>query len=479
MSEASPTRPNFLLICCDQLAVQALPAMGNTDPVATPNIDRILRRGARFNKAYTPCPLCQPARAAFWTGRFPCQTNVRTNDLKAQTDAPAERVADTLPRLGELFTKAGYRAWHAGKQHDAGALRGFELAPTEELEVPTDCPDWPIDYDSRRDRFTTQAAVKFLDEQATDQSWFAAVDLHNPHEICQYVGAHAGPHESDALPRELPPVWPNLRIEDWDTRPAPVQFIAAAHRRQHQAVGWTDANWQHYRAAYYYYVEMVDREIGRVLDAFEKRADASNTIVIFMSDHGDAMGAHGLATKHTSFYDPTVRVPFAFAGPGIEGVDTALDEPLVSLLDLLPTLCDFAGIEAPEDLWGRSLKPWLENSTHVTSPHDWVVSEWHTEWGHTVEPGRMLFTGRYKYIVYREAAAEELYDLLNDPYETRNLVGDAGHAITLNAHRAMLKRHCQRTGDDFFSLQPEVDPKYRQGTPGNFAYNGPCAPLES
>ncbi len=473
---ATATPPNFLLICCDQLAAQALPAMGNTEPVRTPNFDRILRRGVRFGQAYTPCPLCQPARAAFWTGHFPSQTNVRTNGMRAEPESPPETVPESLPRLGRLLTDAGYRAWHSGKRHDAGGLDGFELAPTEETDVDAVCDAWPVDYDTKRDRYTTEATVEFLRQNPADQPWFAAVDLHNPHEICQYVGAHVGVHTNGDIPRALPPLWPNLRVADWESRPRPVQFIAAAHRRQHQTVGWTDENWQHYRAAYYHYVEQVDAEVGRILDAFEKRADAANTVVIFMADHGDSMGAHALATKHTAFYDPGVRVPFAFAGSGIEGVDTQLDDPLVSLLDLLPTVCDLAGIETPDGLWGRSLLPWLrDDSTAATTPHDWVVSEWETEWGFTVEPGRMLLSGRYKYIAYREDEGEELYDLANDPAETINLAPDAGHTITLTAHRAMLRRHCQRTGDDFFERVPRVDPQYRNGTPGNSAYEGPLA----
>ncbi|MGF1447784.1 MAG: sulfatase [Opitutales bacterium] len=465
--------PNFLLICCDQLAAQALPALGNADPVQTPNIDRILRRGVRFGRAYTSCPLCQPARAAFWTGHFPSQTNVRTNGVRADPSAAPEAVPEALPRLGRLLTEVGYRAWHAGKRHDAGGLDGFELAPVQEQEVAPTCDAWPVNYDTRQDRFATEAAVTFLKEHPQSQPWFAAVDLNNPHEICQYVGAHAGSHTNGDMPRALPPVWPNLRIDDWDNRPAPVQYIAAAHRRQHQAAGWTDENWQHYRAAYYHYVEQVDAEVGRILDAFEQRPDAANTILIFMADHGDAMGAHGLATKHTSFYDPTVRVPFAFAGPCIQSMDTQLNDPLVSLLDLLPTVCELAGIDCPEGLWGRSLAPWLRDAaTAATTPHDWVVSEWETEWGFTVEPGRMLFSGRYKYMTYREDDGEELYDLANDPGETINLAPDAGHRATLTAHRAMLRRHCQRTGDDFFERTAKVDPIFRQGSPGNANYEG-------
>ena len=131
-------KPNILIVISDQLSASALPAYGDRYAY-TPNIDRILQRGVRFDNCYTNCPLCQPARAAFWTGRFPHNTGVLSNGR----NHPVPPVPESLPTLGELFSRAGYETVHLGKTHDAGSLRGFTVEPNGELPVDAE-PAWPI-----------------------------------------------------------------------------------------------------------------------------------------------------------------------------------------------------------------------------------------------------------------------------------------------------------------------------------------------
>jgi len=461
-------KPNILIIISDQLSWKALPAYGDRY-ARTPNIDRIAKRGVRFSQCYTSCPLCQPVRASFWTGKWPHETGVLSNG-RIGVIPP---VPEDLPTLGELFARAGYETVHFGKTHDAGSLRDFLIEPVEELPVEG-TKAWPVSYDTLRDRHTTTKAVEYLNN-AGNGPFLAVADLQNPHNICRWIGENMGVHEDVPVPVPLPPLPDNFRDTDLEKRPLPVQYICCSHRRMSQAAQWNELNYRHYLAAYYHYMSRMDAEAGLILDALEARKDADNTLVVFMADHGDGIAAHGMVTKQVSMYEETTRVPLMFAGPGVQSEDKVLDEQLVSLMDLLPTLCDYAGVDAPPDLWGRSLMPWLQGEEDG-GPHEYVASEWHTEWSFTTSPGRMVRTADHKYVRYLEGDGEEFYDLRNDPGETRTLIDDPEYAAGLEEHRKLLRKHVQDTSDPFFSLAVDVDPRWRSHEPGYHNHRGPSAP---
>jgi len=432
-------QPNILVIIADQLAWRALPAYGNTI-ARTPNIDRIAEKAVRFTECYTPCPLCQPARAAFWTSRYPHETGVLSNGRRHYVPT----VPETMPTLGELFASAGYAATHFGKQHDAGGLRGFKNEPMGELPVAAESA-WPVNYDTLQDRYATSKTVEWLYSYDGSAPYLTIADLQNPHDICSWVGENAGTHTDVSIDGPLPPLPSNFEDTDLDQRPRPVQYICCSHNRLSQAAPWTEENYRHYLAAYYHYLSRVDAEIGLILDALETRGDAEN-------------------------------MPFLVAGPShlVAGRHT-IDAP-ICLLDLVPTLCDLGGIELRDRFRGRSLRPWLEG-TPTEAPHPYVASEWHTEWGFTISPGRMIRTPRYKYTHYLEGDGEELYDLVNDPGETRTLIHDPDHAAALDAHRDLLAEHLAITQDPFLSLAWEAAPRWRNHTPGYQNHRGPAAPM--
>jgi choline-sulfatase len=459
---------SILLITADQLSALALRFWGSSYG-QTPNIDRILRRAALFRNAYTNCPLCQPSRASFWTGRMPQDLGIRSNGRKDSVTP----VGPETPTLAEVFHRAGYATAHFGKGHAAGGLRGFAHIEPEE-ELPADeHPAWPINADTRRDRYTSRRAVEFL-ETHSGKPFFCAVEFQNPHNICGWVGENEGVHEDVPLAVELPPLPANFEDRDFTTRPLPLQYVCCTHRRLAQSVGWTDENYRRYIVAYHHYLQRADAEIGALMDALEKRSDARDVLTVFFADHGDGMAAHRMITKHITFHEECVRVPFAFAGPGIHGAgDFACDDP-VSLLDLLPTLVDYAGLDLPGGLQGRSLMPWLKGSSKQP-PHEYVAAEWYTEWGHTREPGRMIRTARHKYVRFHEEPGEELYDLENDPGERRNLAPLPDSHSLLDEHRRLLREHCRMTGDPFFTLKTEVDPRWRSHPPGYQNHRGPVA----
>lgn len=186
------------------------------------------------------------------------------------------------------------------------------------------------------------------------------------------------------------------------------------------------------------------------------------------------MGAHRLVTKHTSFYEETTRVPFIFTGPGISG-ENIEHPPLVSLCDLVPTLCDYAGLAAPQGLYGRSLMPWLQGET-PSSVREHVVSEWVSEWGFTIEPGRMVRTDQFKYTRYLEGNGEELFDLKADPGEMVNLAQKPEYQKKLERPRIILDRHMEATQDDFNSLEVKADERWRRHPTGYCHHEGPAAP---
>jgi len=468
-----PCRPNILVIVADQLAWRALPMYGDTY-AQTPNIDRIAGRAGRavrFTDCYTPCPLCQPARAAFWTSRYPHETGVLSNARKHYVPG----VARSLPTLGDLFADAGYTTRHVGKRHDAGSLRGFDLAPIDGIPVDAQ-PAWPVNYDTLQDRYATTSAVEWLHRYDGEAPYLTVVDLQNPHNICGWVGENAGEHRDVPVDVPLPPLPANFEDADLDRRPRPVQYVCCSHNRLSQAGPWNEKNYRHYLAAYYHYLSRLDSEIGLVLDALERRDDASSTIVVFTADHGDGMASHRMVTKQVSFIEETTHVPFMVAGPDalISG-DREVTHP-ISLLDLLPTLCDLGSVPAEDGFRGGSLRPWLQGEP-AEAPHPYVVSEWHTEWGFTISPGRMLRTDRYKYTRYLEGDGEELYDLAEDRGETHTLAHDPAYADVLTEHRHLLDQQLAVTDDPFYSLSWVVDPRWRSHTVGYHNHRGPAAPM--
>lgn len=460
---------NIMLVVTDQLTWRALPCYGNTF-VKTPNIDRIAKDSVRFTNCYTPCPLCQPARAAFWSGRYPHETNVLSNGRKW----PVAPVPEEFETLGETFAKAGYKTVHFGKCHDAGALRGFECSPEEEIPVDDVSPAFPYNFDTYEDRDTTEKTVEFLKHYSSQQPFLMVCDLVNPHNICGWVGENQGSHEDVPTGKELPPLPENFEFDDITNRPIAVQYICCSHNRQAQTEYWTKTNYQHYLAAYYHYLEVVDKEIGKVLDALEKSPYADNTMIVFLADHGDSMAARGRVTKQVDFYEEVTRVPLIFSGKGIHGEGEIHD--IVSLLDLYPTLCGYAGINIPKGLRGMDLSMGLKGQE--IPKRDYVASQWHTEWGYTVSPGRMICNGRLKYMYYIEDQGEELYDLEKDPYEKVNQARNPEYSKDLEEMRTLFRKYLEETHDNFLSLEWYADKKWRSHEAGYHNHRGIAAPQE-
>jgi arylsulfatase A-like enzyme len=189
---------------------------------------------------------------------------------------------------------------------------------------------------------------------------------------------------------------------------------------------WDERRWRLHRWAYHRLTERVDTQIGRVLDGLRAGGQWENTLVVFTSDHGDMDAAHRMEHK-TAFYEEAAHIPLILSWPGVIAPGT-MDAGIVSNgLDLLPTLCDYAGVDTPIDIAGQSLRP-LAKGHHT--------GVWRTALPVESELGRMIVTERYKYMRYDTGEnAEQLIDLVADPGEMRNAAGDAGSRRVLEALR--------------------------------------------
>jgi arylsulfatase A-like enzyme len=419
-------RPNLLLVLTDQQSHTAW--SGARNPwLSTPAMDASAAAGTVFEEAYCSYPVCSPSRASIFTSRLPHETGVMVN---------GQAITAGLPTMGEIFREAGYRTVYGGKWHlpkSFDGMTGFEkIAGGHGLGAVMDAPlaDACVDYLQRN--------------RSSAQPLLMVASFMNPHDICDWIRRHPG-SRSHPKRHQYPPAPPNQFVDP--AEPEAIQFHrTAGYDLMSKAVGiasaWMRDDFRLYLHDYYRMVEAVDREVGRLLAALRDTGLEGNTIVAFTSDHGEGMGAHRWVQK-ASLWEESVHVPLMFSGPGIARGHRARN--LAALMDILPTFCDFAGIPVPPGARGVSLRPGLEGKDQ---PRDFVTS--HLRLDSPEKEARMLRTDRYKYVVYNWGARpEQLYDLLEDPGESRNLAREAAGQALLAQHRAMLRAELSQTGDSF------------------------------
>lgn len=455
---AVASRPNILFIMTDQQSAGMMSCAGNKY-LKTPALDALAASGMRFEKAYSPNPVCIPARTAIVTGRFPSAFGFSSNEDAKKAVVPPQVLDNTM---GKVLQRAGYRTVYGGKTHWAGGLNpkntGFEFLTSDPRDTLAEkCADFlrgkqekpfflvasfmnPHDIcyvgldatskhyglpllsekEATEDRANIAAAIRLADKAKQEGVYDA---------LCPPLKKNFGPTRNQAEFRRLV-VAPPLPVGE---KQAADVYKYLNYFIQNQ---WQEADWRLQSWIYHRLTEDADRQIGIVLNALHESGLDQNTIVIFTSDHGEMDGAHGLMHK-SHFYDESARVPFLVSGPGVaRGVNR---EHLISTVDLLPTFCDFAGVAAPEGLPGRSLKP-LALGTPARDAQNFVVSE--------NSRGRMVRTARYKYCLYKSGDSREmLFDMEADPGEMNNLAGASGSERVLQEHRALLQDWVKKTGD--------------------------------
>ena len=420
-------RPDILILQADQLAPHFLAAYGHRVTL-TPHLSELAGNGAVFDAAYCNSPLCAPSRASMLTGRMPSEIGAYDN---------ATPISSALPTFAHYLRAGGYRTALAGKMHFIGPdqMHGFEERLSTDI-YPADLgwtPDWddpegdPMVYylrmaadeiaraglspeptsQMRYDDEVTARAVRWLrDAGDRDRPFLLTVSFTHPHDpfriTREYWDRYRGrPIDDPVAPEPPDPVdEPTRRLRE----------IFGLDRLALDGSRIRDA-----RRAYYGEISYLDDNIGRVLAALRAANRNRPTMIIFVSDHGEMLGERGLWFK-MSFFERPARVPLIINGPGVAA--TRVREP-VSLIDLLPTLLDVAGLDPDlAETPGQSLLP-LARGAPGTGPRP-VYGEFLGE-GLT-EPMVMVRDGRFKYISMRGAPAL-LFDVLADPEERVNLMG--------------------------------------------------------
>lgn len=400
------TRPNILFIISDQLSIDAIAAHGCA-AAYTPNLDRLIRRGVSFQQSYSTNPVCSPARSSLFTGRMPVETGVITN---------GRPIHDSMPQLGQWLGQAGYETVHCGKWH---LPYGYPL----EIDGFTVLPVGHGQGDLL-DPLVADACEAYLKTRDASSPFFLVASFMQPHDICYWalrtdylVPEHLPfPRVADELP-ELPP---NLR----SSPPGPDKVRGHANLK-----GLSDEQWRYYNYIYYRQVEMLDAEVGHLLDALEDSGQAENTVIVFTADHGECGGRHEKHGKWTP-YQESANVPLVVSWPGNipEGVQDRTH--LVSGLDVMSTLCDYADTAPPPGVHGHSLRPILEQRDAPWRDH--VVIE-------TRVTCRAVRTARYKYVEDPTDPQRQFFDLQEDPWEMNNLCDQARYADLMADHQKLLR----------------------------------------
>ena len=414
---------NVLLIFSDQET-----AATTRPPAQTPNHNSLARRGVSFGQAYCTSPQCSPSRGTLLTGFFPHQTGVETN-LDAVHARP---LSPGIPTLGNRLGAAGFRTGYFGKWHlspDGPGAHGFQ-------EVGT------VHHHGHEDELIAREAANWLAKR-DQEPWCAVVSFINPHDIYRLSGEPDYPIRKDVdLPTNL--------SDDLNGKPTPQQHFLAEDQGR-PFLGASEVTWRRYRSAYSDLLEQVDACLGIVLQGLHLGGQAERTVVVYTSDHGDLVGAHGLPYKGPCLYDELVHVPLVITWPGLpSGV---CDEP-ISQIDLMPTLLDAAGLDPAPSLPGRSLRPRLSGEPTETSQP--IAFEYLSKqrWAN---PLRGIRLGHWQYNHYLWGG-EELYDLANDPGEQRNRAADPACAEQLARMKAQLAAWRKASGDDGRWAQEEVLP---------------------
>ena len=423
-------RPNVLFIMTDQQTIGAMSAAGNPY-VNTPNMDALAKTGVRFEQSYCTSPVCSPSRSSLVTSRMPHETGVPHN-LHQNFDV-------SLPNMGTIFREAGYRTAWAGKWHLEDSYPKGNAVPGFEYLQPIPRPERDFNGGNVDDK-VANAAIAFLNRKDT-QPFLLAVSLHNPHDIC---GLKEQGYPKPGDDKEIPPLPDNFAMD-----PNEPEFIS--HQRGRTTYGpenvetaaWSEEQWRYYLHRYYRYVEDVDAQIGRVMEALREQGLEEDTIVLFTSDHGEGTAGHKWVVK-LMLYEEPAKVPMIVRWKGVtpQRVD---DRHLVSGLDVVPTLCDYAGVACPDSLRGMSLRPLIESPD--TPGRDHLVCQLQIN---PEEEGRMLRTQRYKYVLFSMGERPEmLFDLEADPGEMHNLAAEQPYREVLVAHRQLLQQWMMDVNDDY------------------------------
>ena len=430
---AGQERPNFLFLFSDDQTFRALGALGELE-VKTPNLDRLAKRGMIFSHCFNQGgwsgAVCIPSRMMLNTGRTVWQSRAPNG----------QGIAPTAALWGETLGQAGYDTFIAGKWHlpepalrrsfkKLGPLTGGFLPSTtnggEAYHRPAPGNSWtPDDPKWAGQWITTNGQTIHSSTLVADAAidYLKSGDTRGTPPFFMYVSFTA-PHDPRQAPRKFLDLYPARKLK------VPPNFLPQHPFAIESGLGGRDEILAPFPRTpevirvhlqeYYAIITHMDAEIGRVLDALDASGQAANTVVIFTSDQGLAVGQHGLMGKQ-SLYDHSLRIPFVLAGPGVP--KGKRNDALLNMQSLFATTCEMAGVPVPASVEFPSLVPLITGATKQL--HDAL-------YGAFLDRQRAVRTADWKLIRTPKAGEVQLFDVKRDPWETRNLAADPKHAATL------------------------------------------------
>ena len=460
--------PNILWYCTDQQRFNTIAALGNPH-IRSPNLDRFVAESATFTHAFCQSPICTPSRASFLTGMYPSAVGVNGNGFHTFPRHFEDRL------ISKVLRDEGYDCGLIGKLHLASAF----LRREERVNDGYDYFQYSHDHKGGNERGNEY--VEWIKSQGIDHNTvlqprgiLSSDDYRNSHKHPGFGGFMEPTPENDNVPPHLHQThWCTekaiefigrnrksdmpwfLSINPFDPHPpfdAPYEYyrrydpetLPGAHFKdgdlEHQnrlttagidfqTVARHPAELKHKKlqASYYAMIEFLDEEFGRLLDHLEQTGQRENTIIIFMSDHGEMLGDHGLLLKGCRFYEGLVRVPLMISWRG--RVQPGISDALVELVDLAPTLYELLGMEAPAYVQGRSLAKRLRGESLADSHREFVRTEHYAATNLLDETHATMYRDRrWKLVVYHDKGICELYDLENDPWEHNDLSENPDYA---------------------------------------------------
>ena len=418
---SAKAKPNVLLIVTDDQRPDSIAALGN-DVIDTPNLDRMVKQGMTFEQATCANPLCVPSRAEILSGCSSFRNGVR--------GMGAERIDPKLTLLPTAMASAGYHAWYVGKWMNDGRplTRGYhetkalfsngggtwkkgEIILGRKGRAVTGYRNWTF-KDSKgvpdlskgigltplTDKYIADGAVQFL-KRKTDKPFFLHLNFTSPHDPLIYPPGYEDKYNPENL--KLPPNF--LPRHPFDH--------GNYEGRDERLLPWprTKEDVLEELAVYHAVIDHIDKQVGRIIGQLRADGRLKNTFVIFTSDHGLALGSHGLMGKQ-NMYEHTIRVPLILSGPRIP--NDKRSNALCYLRDLYPTICDLVGVPTPKSVEARSLLPVILGKKEA------VYEE---VYGYFRDKQRMIRNKRFKLIHYPHLNRYQLFDLSEDPQELNDL----------------------------------------------------------
>lgn len=444
------TSPNFLVIVTDDQRPDTIGALGNPR-IDTPNLDWLVKNGQSWSNFVCANPLCVPSRAEILTGT----TGFRNGVL----GMGREQMNPKLTLWPAAMTEGGYHAWYCGKWMNDGqpTTRGYQetralfssgggtwkrdqVVRGRKGRPITGYRNWTfkdaqgkpdlekgVGLTPLTDRHIADGALAFL-KRKTDRPFFLHVNFTGPHDPLVYPPGYAKKYTAAKmkLPANFMPRHPfdHGNFEGRDERLLP----------------WprTRGDVLDELAVYYAVIDHIDKQVGRLLDQLRADKRLENTYVIYTSDHGLAVGSHGLMGKQ-NMYDHSIRVPFLIAGPGIAKGQRV---PAFGYLrDLYPTVCELAGLAIPESVQSRSLAGILKGEQH--NVHAFAT-------GYFRDVQRMIWVEEWKLVYYPKLDQMQLFNLADDPHELNDLARSPVRKVRLDRMRRSLNQWFHDQGDPLF-----------------------------